>query len=119
MRYVNILNSDDEIHIISENKIIEIHIEDMHPELFLEDNSILVLDSVETYYKMIGDTTIFPNGGIDRDINLNRLVELITESDSVINTIYKESIVNMIFKLSYNNHNNIYYIQRTGINNLA
>lgn len=117
MKFFDIIHEEGTFNIISDNELISVNITGIHPELILEDNSMLIFDSTETYYKFISNANLYTAS--DNDINLEELMaENFIDSDTVSNFSYKNQDVQSIFKFEYES-NNIYYIQRTGINRLA
>ena len=51
MRIVEIKFEKKPFNLISENKVIEVNITTSHPEYTLEDNSMIIFDSTDVYYR--------------------------------------------------------------------
>lgn len=118
MRIVNLKNEQGSFHIISENEIIDINFGINHPEIILEDNSMIIFDKVEAYYDLISNADLFSMQ--NSDINLESLLceENLISMDTVSGVSYKGDDISAIYELEYHGYS-IYYIQRTGINPLA
>lgn len=117
MKFVDFYNEEGSFDIVSENEILEVNISNIHPEIILEDNSMIIFEDVESYYDIITDANIFIP--IDQDINLENLISgNIINSDTVSNFSYHGYDVNLIYQLLYRNHK-IYYLIRTGLNNIS
>jgi hypothetical protein len=117
MRIVNLKNEQGSFKILTENKIIDISFDLNHPELILEDNSMIIFDKVETYYKFIGNADLYSMQ--DNSINLESLLsDYLIAADTVSEVSYKGDDISVVYELVYDDHH-ICYIQRTGINPLA
>ena len=117
MKYIDIKNEQEAFCINSDNSIIEVNIPSTHPEIILEDNSMVIFEDVESYYDILSDADIFIK--CDQNFNIQKLLsEKLISSDTVSETNYKGENVTAIYKIKYNT-SNIYYIQRTGINPLS
>jgi hypothetical protein len=58
MKVINSRQNDRPLYVVDPKDNVLIDIEDNHMELTLEDNSIFVLPSVDTFYKFIGDAEV-------------------------------------------------------------
>ena len=113
MRYVDFVQRDTAINITGTDGAVVTNITVLHPEFTMEDNSMLILPDVDTYYDMITDPEVFAIGS--QEINLEMLLEYITAADSVSGVSYNGFNVNSIMELDYNGKI-LYYIQRDGLN---
>ena len=118
MRIVDMKNEEGTFKIISDNKIIDINLNKIHPEIILEDNSMIVFNCVKAYYSFISDPYLF--SAQDDNINLESLIseEFLVNMDTVSGVSYKGNDIVAIYELKYHEYP-IYYIQRMGINQLA
>lgn len=118
MKIVNIKNEQGSFHIVSDNEVVDVTFGLNHPEITLEDNSMIVFDKVEAYYDLIGNADLFSMQ--DNSINLESLLseDNLISMDTVSGISYKGDDISAIYELKYHGYS-IYYIQRTGINPLA
>lgn len=108
IKILEILNEDGTFALVSEHETIQVNLTDVHPELIMDDGSILAFDTVETYYTLIGDANVYFEA--DHAVDIEKLSENAI-SDSVANVSYKGYDVNKITKIEYQN-GVIYYINR-------
>ena len=113
MRYVDFVQRDTAINITGTDGAVVTNITVLHPEFTMEDNSMLILPDVDIYYDMITDPDIFALGS--QEINLDPLMELVTNADSVSGVSYNGFNVNSIMEIDYNGKT-LYYLQRDGLN---
>lgn len=115
MRIAMFIHEQNPFVLESANKLVNVNIQNNHPEIILDDKNILVFEDVETYYNLIGDANVF--SAIDNNIDITRLQNEsgVTISDTVtdLNNIgnkYGENleIIN-IEDINYNGKH-IYYI---------
>lgn len=116
MKYTNITNQEGAFNITSVSESIKVNITGIHPELVLEDNSMLVLQDTETYYNLIGDAGIM--SPIDQEVDIDSLITEDTVSDTVENVSYNGFDITNITDINYNGKH-IYHLQRSGINPLS
>ena len=117
MRIINIKNEQGSFTVISENGIINANFGLNHPEIILENNSMLIFDKVEAYYDLISNADLFSMQ--DSNINLESLLEEnLINVDAVTGVSYKGADITEIYELRYHGYS-IYYIKRAGTNPLA
>lgn len=116
MRYLDIINEEGAFNVTSDNGLVVANVTDIHPELIMEDNSMVIFDSIGTYYDLIGDANMFSD--VDNTVNIESLMASMVSCDTVTDFSYKAHDINIIFEIDYNG-NKIYYIQRTGLNPLS
>lgn len=117
MRIIDIKNEMGSLKVTSENEIINVNFDINHPEIILEDNSMIIFDKVEAYYALISNAEMFSVS--DNSINLESLLgNNLVNMDTVSGISYKGENITVIYELNYQDYS-IYYIQRTGINPLA
>jgi len=71
MKIVMTRQADRKIHIEDPKENVVVDITEPHMELFLEDNSILVLPSTDVYYKIISDAEVFMGS---LEVHLDKLI---------------------------------------------
>ncbi len=71
MRVILSRQNDRPLYVVDPKDNVLIDIEDNHMELTLEDNSIFILPSVESYYRFIGDAQVCYG---DNEVFLDKLM---------------------------------------------
>ena len=72
MKVIKTVQNDKPLYITDVKDNVLVDIENNHVELTLEDNSIFILPSVETYYKLIGDAELCYG---EYEVFLNKLMD--------------------------------------------
>lgn len=116
MKYLNIIHEEGAFNLKSVRGLIEANITVLHPELVLEDNSMIIFDSVDSYYDFIGNADMVSM--YDHNIHVDNLLSYEKTSDIVSNFSYKGEDVTVVIEITYHDRK-IYYLQRTGINPIA
>ena len=117
MKILEINNQDGYFEVESVNKLINVNIVDQHPEMVLEDHSMLIFESADLYYKLAEDLSLFDAAFFI--INLKKLMKDGTVlTDTVTDLSYNGQDVKSITKITIFGMN-LYFIIRTGINPLA
>lgn len=118
MKIVRSISRKDEFNIKSDHNTVEVCITDYRPELIFEDNSMLIFDSVTTYYDFVDNSYVYNHKTHEVDLE-TLFYKFPVESDIVSsNTEYDGFAVLCISKIKYNK-GFIYYIIRDGINEAA
>lgn len=117
MKYVNLINEEGALNLVSDNDIISINIIEIHPELTFEDNSMLIFPNVDSYYKLIGNAELCTP--IDQDVDMEKLLEGLKDSDTVTGFSYGGEDVASVLAIDYEDLPTLYYLQRTGLNPIS
>lgn len=118
MRYLDMVHEEGTFACKSDNGLIDVNFTVIHPELILEDNSILMFEEVDGYYDMIGDADLYEmyNNNIILD---NLLVpENSLAADTVSGLSYKGFDVMLVMTGVLRGHK-FCYIQRKDANPIA
>lgn len=111
MKYVDIMHTTNPFSVITDNKLIEANIIDIHVEITLEDNSMIIFSNDSQYYDFIGDPKIYSVN----EINIAELLDNYENvSDITTNFSYAGENVLSITEINYDNEK-LYYLQRSGL----
>lgn len=114
MKFSNIINEEGSFTVNGYNGLVDVNITDIHPELTLYDNSMLIFESVKVYYEFIGNANVY--NGNDGEICLDNLLsDYPIVTDTISDYSYKNNDVNSITRIMLDS-GSIYFIQRTGKN---
>jgi hypothetical protein len=115
MKFIDIINQEGTFNIVSDNKLVSANVTDLHQELVMEDNSMIIFQDVETYYNLISNADLYSM--YDQEVYIDELLKYDSIEDTVSDFSYNGADVNKITEIKYNDKL-IYYIQRSVVENL-
>lgn len=111
MKCTNIIQQEGTFNVTSENALVSVNLTHRHPELVMEDGSMLIFDSISTYYAMIGSTLVSDTTDGSKDINMEALFEMESVSDTVSGVSYNGADITSITSIKYES-GYIFYVKR-------
>lgn len=101
MKCTNITHQEGAFNVTSENALVSVNLPNRHPELVMEDGSMLIFDSISTYYAIIGSTLVSDTTDGSKDINMEALFEMEYISDTVSGVSYNGADITSITSIKF------------------
>ena len=117
MKVIRFKTTDTPFKVVSINELVKVNIVDKHPEMTLEDQSMIVFDNVDTYYAFIENRELYTQ--TKQQVNVPKL--LTYSEDAVTDPVdpfsYMHMNITSITEIPYSNKNGeegrIYYVTRS------
>lgn len=103
MKVLDIIHQSGTFTVESKNKIISVNIVDIHPELILENNLIIVFENDLSYYRFVSNSDIYSIQ--DNEVNVDELLKYDKVEDETDEFSYNGTNINNIIKINHQNDN--------------